>query len=401
VTEKAGVGGGGWSTSAAWIDLDGDGLLDLVVLRYVQWDFDDVWCGEHKEGMRAYCHPDYFKPIAPLVYHNDGDGHFTECSQKAGLAKPGKGLGIALADYDRDGRTDIFIANDSTLEFLYRNKGDGTFEEVALMSNAAVDGDGRTYAGMGVDFADYNNDGLPDVVITDLANQMYALYQNNGDGSFNYASYASGLGLMTRTHSGWGVRFLDYDNDGKKDLLVAQGHDLDTIELTSPNLRYREPMLLARNTGQRFVDVSANSGQVFQQAWAARGMAIGDIDNDGRLDAVVTTNDGPAYILHNQTPTQNHWLTLRLVGHTSNRDAIGAEVKLTAAQGQQLATVTTAGSYLSASDKRVHFGLGLESVVRSIEIRWPSGIVQALKDVRADQILQVDEPPAGPKEKAK
>jgi enediyne biosynthesis protein E4 len=400
VTEKADVGGGGWSTSAAWIDLDGDGVLDLVVLRYVQWDFDDVWCGEHKEGMRAYCHPDYFKPIAPLVYHNDGNGHFTECSQKAGLAKPGKGLGIAFADYDRDGRTDIFIANDSTLEFLYRNKGDGTFEEVALMSNAAVDGDGRTYAGMGVDFADYNNDGLPDVVITDLANQMYALYQNNGDGSFNYASYASGLGLMTRTHSGWGVRFLDYDNDGKKDLLVAQGHDLDTIELTSPNLRYREPMLLARNTGQGFVDVSASSGQVFQQAWAARGMAIGDLDNDGRLDAVVTTNDGPAYILHNETPTQNHWLTLRLVGHTSNRDAIGAEVKLVTAQSQQLATVTTAGSYLSASDKRVHLGLGPEGVAKSIEIRWPSGIMQTLKDVPADQILQVDEPPAGPKVKA-
>src|SRR5882672_7102074 len=367
VTENAGVGGSGWSASALWVDLDNDGLLDLVVLRYLEWDSDDVWCGEHKEGYRAYCHPDYFKPIAPLVYHNDGNGHFTEVSQKIGLAKLGKGLGIAFADYDRDGFTDIFVANDSTLEFLYHNKGNGTFEEVALINNAAVDGDGRTFAGMGVDFADYNNDGLPDVVVTDLANQMYALYQNNGDGSFDYATLTSGLGQITRTHSGWGVRFLDYDNDGWKDLLIAQGHDLDTIQLTSPNLRYREPMLLARNTGQGLVDVSASSGAVFQQAWTARGMAIGDIDNDGRLDAVVTTNDGPAYVLHNETPTHNHWLILQLRGHTSNRDAIGAVVRAVTAQGSQFATVTTAGSYLSSSDKRLHFGIGRETSVKSIE----------------------------------
>jgi hypothetical protein len=398
VTEKAGTGGGGWSTSAAWMDLDGDGLLDLVVARYLQWDFDDVWCGEHKPGYRSYCHPDYFKPIAPLAYHNEGNGHFTEVSQKIGMSKSGKGLGIAIADYDRDGRTDIFIANDSTLEFLYHNKGNGTFEEVGLMSNTAVDGDGRAFAGMGVDFADYNNDGLPDLIVTDLANQMYALFQNNGDGTFNYASYTSGVGPITRPHSGWGVRFLDYDNDGLKDLLIAQGHDLDTIQLTSPNLRYREPMLLARNTGHGFVDVSADSGKVFQQAWAARGMAIGDLDNDGRLDAVVTTNDGPAYILHNETATQNHWLTLLLVGHKSNRDAIGAEIKVATAKGPQFAVVTTAASYLSASDKRVHFGLGAEKVAQSVEIHWPSGIVQTLKDVIADQILQVDE---SPREKGK
>src|SRR6267143_5414971 len=311
VTDKAGVAGSGWSTSAAWVDLDNRGLLDLVVLRYVQWDFDDVWCGEHKEGFRSYCHPDIFQPIAPLVYHNDGNGHFTEVSQKIGLSKPGKGLGIAIADYDRDGRIDLFVANDSMVEFLYHNKGDGTFEEVGLLSQAAVDGDGRTYAGMGVDFADYNNDGWPDLIITDLANQRYALYQNNGDSSFTYASFS---------------------------------------------------------------------------------MGIGDIDNDGRLDAVVTSNDGPVYILHNETPTQNHWLTLKLVGHKSNRDAIGAEVKLITANGAQFATVSTAASYLSSSDKRVHFGLGPEAAAQSIEIRWPSGILQTLKNVRADQFLQVDEP---------
>ena len=394
VTEQAGVVGEGWSTSAAWIDLDRDGRLDLVVLRYLQWDFTDVWCGEHKDGYRAYCHPDYFKPIAPLVYHNDGNGRFTEVSQKTGISKPGKGLGIALADYDRDGLTDIFVANDSTLEFLYHNKGDGTFEEIGLLANAAVDGDGRTFAGMGVDFADYNNDGLPDLIVTDLANQMYALYQNSGDGLFNYATVPSGIGQMTRTHSGWGVRFFDYDNDGWKDLLIAQGHDLDTIQLTSPNLRYREPMLLARNTGSGFVDVSAASGEVFAQAWAARGMAIGDIDNDGRVDAVVTTNDGPAFILHNEGTSANHWLSLLLIGHKSNRDAIGAEVKLVTAKQSQYAIVTTASSYLSSSDKRVHFGLGSEVTAKEIEIRWPSGIVQTLRNVAADQLLKVEEPPS-------
>jgi hypothetical protein len=392
VTEKSGTGGSGWSTSAAWVDLDNDGLLDLVVLRYVRWDFDDVWCGEHREGYRSYCHPDIFPAISPLVYHNDGNGHFTEIANKSGLDKPGKGLGIAIADYDRDGKIDIVIANDSMPQFLYRNKGDGTFEEVGLPSEIAVDGDGRTYAGMGVDFQDYDNDGLPDLVITNLANQKYALYRNNGDSSFTYDSYISGIGGMSLLHSGWGIRFLDYDNDGRKDLLIAQGHDLDTIELNFPQLRYKEPMLLANNTGKGFVDVSAQSGEVFHQAWVGRAMAIGDIDNDGRVDAVVTTNGGPAYLLRNETVTGNHWLTLSLVGHRSNRDGIGAMIKLNTSAGSQYVTVTTAGSYLSSNDKRAHFGLGSDTMAKSIEIHWPSGIVQRLDNVPADRILTVDEP---------
>ena len=394
VTQKSGVGGGGWSTSAAWVDLDGDGFLDLVVLRYLDWDFDDVWCGEHKEGYRSYCHPDYFKPMSPLVFHNNGNGTFTDISAKAGLDKPCKGLGLAIADYDRDGHVDLFMANDSMVEFLYHNKGNGTFEELGLVAEVAVDIDGRTYAGMGADFADYNNDGWPDLVVTDLANQRYALYENHRDGSFSYASSAAGIAQMTLSHSGWGVRFLDYDNDGWKDLLIAQGHDLDTIELTHPNLRYREPMLLARNTGHGFVDVSAESGEVFTLPWVARGMAVGDLDNDGRLDAVINVNDGPAHVLHNETPTQNHWLLLQLVGHKSNRDAIGAEVTLVSASGMQSATVSTASSYLSSGDKRVHFGLGKERMAQRIEIRWPSGIRQTLKDVAANQILKIDEPAA-------
>jgi enediyne biosynthesis protein E4 len=392
VTSRSGVGGGGWSTSAAWVDLDNDGLLDLVVLRYLQWDFDDIWCGEHREGGRAYCHPDTFKPVTPLVFHNDGNGRFTEVGQKIGLALPGKGLGIAIADYDLDGHIDIFVANDSMPEFLFHNKGDGTFEEKGLASQVAVDEDGRTYAGMGVDFDDFTNDGLPDLVVDNLANQMYAIYQNAGDGTFTYTTKTSGMGRISMLHSGWGLRLIDYDNDGWKDLLIAQGHDLDTIALTNPQLRYREPMLLARNTGHGFVDVSAASGKIFHEAWAARGLAVGDIDNDGRIDAVVSTNDGPAYVIHNETNTFNHWLTLKLIGHKSNRDAIGAVVKIVTPAGARYATVTTASSYLSSSDKRVHFGLGTSTAAQTIEIHWPSGMRQVLEDVHAGQVLQVDEP---------
>jgi hypothetical protein len=392
VTGKAGVAGNGWSTSAAWVDLDADGLLDLVVLRYLQWDFTDIWCGERKQGYRSFCHPDEFRSIAPLVYHNDGNGHFIEIAKPAGLAKPGNALGIAIADFNDDGHIDIFIANDSVPEFLYQNKGDGTFEEVGLFAGVGVDGDGHAYAGMGVDFADYDNDGLPDIAVSDLAYQKYALYRNNGDGTFSYATDTAGLGTMTFLHSGWGMRLLDYDNDGWKDLLIGQAHVMDTIELTYPQLHYREPMLIARNTGRSFVDISAESGSAFQEPWVSRGMATGDIDNDGRIDAVVTENGGPAHILHNETNTQNHWLTLNLIGHKSNRDAIGAEVKIVTAQGRQQATVTTCGSYLSSGDKRVHFGLGVQPTVKEIDIRWPSGIRQILHDVKGDQILRVEEP---------
>lgn len=403
VTETSGAAvgstaaGSNWSTSAAWVDLDNDGLLDLVVLRYVKWDWEDVFCGEHREGFRAYCHPDIFPAIVPLVYHNDGKGHFTEMGAKSGISVAGKGLGIALGDFDRDGRVDLAVANDSMPEFLYKNKGDGKFEEVGMLAEVAVDGDGRTYAGMGVDFADYNNDGLPDLVITNLANQKYALYRNNGDGSFTYDTYVAGLARMTLLHSGWGIHFLDYDNDGLKDLLVAQGHDLDTIELSSPQLRYKEPMLLARNTGKGFVDVSSSSGAVFAEPWVGRGMAIGDFDNDGRVDAVVSTNGGLAHVMHNETVTKNHWLIVNLVGHTSNRDGIGAEVQVTTSTGVQTVTVSTAGSYLSSNDKRAHFGLGLDAVAKSIQVRWPSGIVQVLKDVAGDRVLKVEEPTGGAK----
>jgi hypothetical protein len=277
-------------------------------------------------------------------------------------------------------------------EFLFHQNTDGAFEEVGLETGIAVNAEGKTYAGMGIDFTDYNNDGWPDAVITDLANQRYALYRNLGDGTFDYASFSSGFGSMTMLHSGWSLRFFDYDNDGWKDLMIAQGHDLDTIEKSFPQLHYREPMMLVRNTGKGFVDVSGISSEIFQEAWVGRGMAIGDINADGRVDAVVSTNGGPAHLLINMTETANHWITLRLIGHKSNRDGIGARVKVVTSAGNQWGMITTSSGYLSASDRRLHFGLGNQAHIERIEIRWPSGIQQILLDQKVDRQLDIDEP---------
>ncbi len=393
LTASAGVAASGWMTSAAWVDFDNDGRLDLIVARYMQWDFDDIFCGNEQTGFRSYCHPDLFKPESVLLFHNEGNGKFTEVSHRAKIDKPGKGLGVAIADYDCDGWMDVLVSNDAMQEYLFHNRGNGTFEEVGLTSGVGLDGSGNSFSGMGVDVADYNNDGWPDIIITDLANQRFALFTNLKDGTFDYSTPFTGLAGISLLHSGWGVRFMDYDNDGWKDLFIVQSHVMDTIQITEPNLRYREsPLLLRNELGKRFVDVSAASGEVFHQAWAARGLAIGDINNDGRLDAVVTTNDGPAYVLVNQTKTSNHWLLLNLVGVKSNKDAIGAEVKVTTTDGDRFATVTTSSSYQSSSDKRLHFGLGSADTIRQIEIRWPSGIHQVLANQKPDRILTITEP---------
>jgi hypothetical protein len=394
VADMAGVGASGWSTSAAFVDVDEDGRLDLLVARYVSWSFEtNGYCGEPAPGLRAYCHPDRYQGIASLLFHNDGNGRFTEVGRRAGIADAaGKSLGVAVADFDRDGHIDVFVANDSVREFLFRNKGAGAFEEVALASGTALDPDGRVFAGMGVTFDDQDNDGLPDLLVTTLSNQLYAFFRNEGGGRFSYATHVSGLAAMTRLSSGWGVALLDADNDGQRDLLVAQGHVLDTIEATSPHVRYRQPLLFARGVGTRFVDVSATAGAVSGQALAGRGLATGDLNGDGRVDAVVTTLNGRALVLENTTSDAGHWIGLRLRGTRSNRDGIGSSIELTARSGaKQYATVSTTGSYLSASDRTVHFGLGEESAA-SMTIRWPGGTVQKIDALPVDRVTTITEP---------
>jgi hypothetical protein len=394
VTTKAGVAGSGWCTGACFVDYDRDGHLDLVVTRYVEWDFaSNVYCGLHRPGYRDYCHPDQFKPMSYLVYHNNGDGTFTDVSKMSGIAaSPGKGLGIAINDFDRDGWPDIFVANDSFPQQLFRNNRNGTFSNVAAAAGLAYNQNGGVFAGMGADFADYNNDGWPDVFVNALANQKYVLFRNQ-KGIFEDVTDQSGIGATTIAHSGWGAKFIDYDNDGRLDLFVAQGHVMDNIELTDPGLHYREPLLLLKNTGGQFRDVSRESGPIFQVPLSARGAAFGDLDNDGSIDVAVNCNNGEAIILRNQSGRGNHWLMLNLVGSKSNRDAIGAKIRAVSDEGlEQHVFVSTAGSYLCSNDKRAHFGLGAAKKLRFIEITWPGGIVQRLDSIAADQILTVHEP---------
>ena len=393
VTESAGVAAGEWSTGAAFFDFDSDGRLDLAVVRYVDWDFSrNVWCGERKPGYRSYCHPDNFDPITHLIYRNHGDGTFRDVTSRAGFGgAPGKGLGVAFNDFNLDGRLDLFMANDSAPQQLFQNNGDGRFEEVGLLAGVAYDEDGNVFAGMGTDFLDYDNDGLPEIFVNALPHQKYALFRNR-EGTFEYASGPTGVSSITALHSGWGAKFIDYDNDGWKDLFVAQGHVMDNIELTNPSLRYKEPLLLLRNRNGKFQDVSGQSGEVFSKALAARGAAFGDLDSDGFIDVVINRNEEPALLLRNEG-NGNHWLIVDLIGTRSNHGGIGARLRLATPGGvEQHQIASTAGSYLSASDKRIHFGLGAENKAALLEIRWPSGFVQRLTDVRANQILSVTEP---------
>ncbi|HYL15056.1 MAG TPA: CRTAC1 family protein [Terriglobales bacterium] len=381
VTAKAGVAGGGWSVSAGFFDYDNDGKLDLFVTRYMEWDTKhSKTCGGE---WRTYCPPEEFPATTNILYHNRGDGTFEDVSQRSGIAsKKGRALGVAFADYDDDGFTDIYVANDGMQQFLFHNNGDGTFTERALEAGAGLSPDGRRLSGMGVVFQDYDNDGRPDVIVTELPREIYGVYHNDGNGSFSYHSLEAGLGMLSSGSSGWGVGLEDFDNDGWKDLFVAQGHVLDNVEKIDPSLHYWELPMLAINHNGRFE--RADSGS--PSPAAGRGAAFGDLNNDGWQDVVMTVLGGPPQIFLNRGGKQ-HWLVISLRGTRSNRDALGARVRVNG----QTRFATTAGSYLSASDKRLHFGLGTVETAK-VEIAWPSGTRQILNNVHADQFLEVREP---------
>ena len=399
VTDKAGVGGGVldgkkmWSVSAAWVDYNNDGLLDLFVSNYCKWEVNhDPVCGP-KPGLRTYCHPNSYANLPNTLYRNNGDGTFTDVSAETGIAKYlGKGMGAAIADYDGDGFMDIFVANDNRPNFLFHNLGGKKFEEVALESGVAYAQSGSSISGMGADFKDVDNDGRPDIWHTATENESFPLFQNRGDGQFFERTFQMRL-LGTRDMSGWGNGIFDFDNDGWKDLFVARGNVLDNIAEFS-NRKYEEPNAVFRNLGNgKFQDVSAEAGPDFQKAAAHRGVAFGDIDNDGRIDAVVSVLNGPVKCFHNISKNNNHWILLKLTGKKSNRMAIGAQIRITGEDGaQQYNEVTTAVGYACASDSRVHFGLGASKTIREIDIKWPSRIHQVLHNVAADQVLAIDEP---------
>jgi len=379
VSARAGVAAGGWSASAGFVDYDNDGRLDLFVTRYMEWDT------QHSKACarETYCPPGEFPATTNILYHNRGDGTFEDVSQKSGIGKvKGRSLGVAFNDYDGDGFADIFVANDGMQQFLFHNNGDGTFTERALEAGVALSDDGKPFAGMGVDFNDYDNDGLPDILVTDLAHQTYALYHNDGKGAFSYRSLEAGLGALSSGSSGWGMRLADFNNDGWKDLFVAQGHVMDNIETVDPSLHSWEAPLLAWNRNGRFERGSCGT----KAAVAGRGAAFGDLSNRGWIDVVMTALGARAEVFRNRGG-QAHWLTLSLLGTRSNRDGFGARVQVNG----QAQYASSSGSYLSASDKRVHFGLG-SSETATVNIVWPSGARQTLTNVRADQILKVEEP---------
>jgi hypothetical protein len=394
VTAQSGTGGSGWSTSAAWVDLDNDGLLDLVALRYVQWDFDDIYCGEHQAGHRAYCHPDVFQPIRALVYHNDGKGHFTEEAAKVGLDKPGKGLGIALADFDRDGKIDIVVANDSMLEFLYRNKGDGTFEDLSFESGYAVNHDGRETATMGIAVGDDRNLGRLDILNTDFSDDYKVLYRNDGDLNFIDSSYEAGVAKDTIPFLSWGDGFMDYDNDGWKDIFIASGHVYKQVDAHDWGTSFAQRPLLLRNMGAgKFTLVPAVQKSGLAIVVPARGAAFGDLFNDGKIDVVLNNLDATPTLLRNVNGDQHHWIEFRLVGGPGKpRDAVGAVIFVTTGKIIQRGDVLSGGSFASSNDLGVHFGLGDATSIDSVEVHWPGGgPTEKITVPGVDRILTIEQ----------
>jgi hypothetical protein len=390
VTEKAGVRSDEWSIGAAWFDYDNDGFLDLLVVNYVKWSPDfNVFCGDPHRGVRSYCHPRFFDGTANTLYHNQRDGSFKDVSRESGIAPHiGKGMAAAIGDYDQDGFPDIYVTNDKMPNFLFHNLGNGKFQEVALEAGGAMLDSGAEISNMGADFRDYNNDGLPDIAVTALAGETFPLFQNRGHARFLDSTYASRLGPLSRDYSGWSLALVDLDNDGWKDIFTANGHVDDQVEhFEATSYKQHNSVFLNQGMGT-FADVSESVGPEFLKPRAHRGAAFADFNNDGKIDIVVTCLGEAPELWENVTPTDNTWLRLRLTGTKSNRDGIGAQIRV----GAQSNHMTTAVGYASSSHCGVHFGTGRQQHVGRIEIRWPSGTRQVLTDVRTNQVVNVREP---------
>jgi hypothetical protein len=398
VTERAGVSGMNsagkklLSVSAAWIDYDNDGRLDLFVTNYLDWSPEtSKICGS--PGKRLSCPPSLYSGEPNILYHNNGDGTFTDVSESTGIAgQIGKGMGVAVADYDADGWMDIFVANDNTRNFLFKNRQGKGFDEVGVEAGVAYTDDGIPVSSMGVDFRDYRNDGKPGIFITALGGETFPLYRNEGNDLFTMDTYPANIGFSTYKMSGWGAGIVDFNNDGYKDLFSANSHVSENADI-DPQQHYLQTNAIFENMKDNtFQDVSTHAGPGLGLRAAHRGAAFGDLNNDGKIDIVVSVIAGHAELLYNTTANGNHWLLIQTIGTKSNRDGIGTQIKLTSQSGLvQFNQVTTAGSYASSSDKRVHFGLGRDKLAKEITLRWPSGRVQTLHNVKADQILRVTE----------
>ncbi len=389
VTASAGIKAYTWSVAAGWFDYDNDGRLDLFIVNYVDWAPErNRFCGDQARRLRVYCHPKHYAGLPNALYRNRGDGTFEDVSDRSGIAKHvGKGMSVAFADYDDDGFADVVVTNDAVPNFLFHNRRDGTFEETGLLAGVAVPANGRPVSGMGVDFRDYDNDGRPDILLTALTGETFPLFKNDKGAFFRDVTYEAGLGATTLRRSGWGAAFADFDNDGFKDLITANSHANDRVEEFEAAV-YRQPNALFRNVGGRFEDISATAGEDFTTARANRGVAVADFDRDGRLDAVITELGDRPRLLHNVRAGTNGWLALRLIGKRSNRDGIGTRVRV----GSQSNDMTSSVGYASSSLGTVHFGLGPAKTVERVELRWPSGTTQVLTEVATNRAVTVTEP---------
>jgi hypothetical protein len=393
VTEKAGLAAPGWSSSAVWFDYDNDGRLDLFVCRFVDFDKSKhLPCeADNKPG---YCIPRLYKPMASWLFHNNGDGTFTDVSKSSGTGKYlGKAWGVVATDINNDGLMDLFVANDTTANFLFLNRGNGQFEEIGAPAGVAYSDAGRPRSGMGVDSADFNQDGWMDLFVANIDHEMYSLYQNNHDQSFDDVAGATGIASATRLMSGWGLKFFDYDNDGDLDLFLSNGNPDDLIQVYHKDVDYEEPLLLFHNSSKTLENISARSGPVFAKHLSARGMAVGDFDNDGAVDVLISTNGGAPLLLRNNAAKQNHWLGLTLVGTKSNRDAVGARITYQAGDLKRSRMKIGGGSFLSSHDPRIVLGIGLRKKVDWVEVKWPigGGVVERFTDLPLDRYVTLVE----------